>query len=46
MTTITITNEHNEKIVGTFESRPESVVEGRPPRLILIVHGVMGTCLR
>ncbi|KAG2174648.1 hypothetical protein INT44_006912, partial [Umbelopsis vinacea] len=42
MTTITITNQLNEKIVGTFESRPESVVEGRRPRLILIVHGVMG----
>ncbi|CAO3674778.1 unnamed protein product [Umbelopsis vinacea] len=42
MTTIKIPNHSNENIVGILESRPEAAVEGQPPRLILIAHGVMG----
>ncbi|KAI8369866.1 tyrosine phosphatase family-domain-containing protein [Choanephora cucurbitarum] len=37
MTKITITNEHNESIVGILEEKPTPL-----PRLALIVHGVLG----
>lgn len=43
MTTITIPNYLNQNIVGILESRPEAAIEGQPPRLVLIAHGVMGT---
>jgi len=42
MTTITIPNYLNQNIVGILESRPEAAIEGQPPRLVLIAHGVMG----
>ncbi|KAF1797147.1 hypothetical protein FB192DRAFT_1030927 [Mucor lusitanicus] len=42
MSKLSILNEKNEAIVGILEKKPE-IDEGRPqPRVVLIVHGILG----
>lgn len=42
MSKLSILNEKNEAIVGILEKKPE-VDQGRPqPRIVLIVHGILG----
>jgi hypothetical protein len=42
MSKLSILNENNEAIVGILEKKPD-IDEGRPqPRIVLIVHGILG----
>lgn len=42
MSKLSILNEKNEAIVGILEKKPE-INESRPqPRVVLIVHGILG----
>lgn len=42
MSKLSILNEKDEAIVGILEKKPE-IDEGRPqPRVVLIVHGILG----
>jgi hypothetical protein len=37
-----IQNEHDETIVGILEKKPELDLDRSRPRMILIVHGLLG----
>lgn len=45
MSKLGIQNEYNETIVGILEEKPELDIDRSRPRIVLIVHGILGSHL-